>query len=95
MNGGKKFEGVERELTERIIGAAIEVHRELGCGLKEEAYESALCWELQQRGLKVERQVPCPGRLQGHRVVGFSPNEPQKQTLLPTLRASRPPTPPC
>ena len=49
MNGEKKFEGVERKLTERIIGAAIEVHRELSCGLKEEAYEAALCWELQQQ----------------------------------------------
>lgn len=47
-------------LTEKIIGAAIEVHREFGCGLKEEAYEAALCWELAQRGLKFERQAPCP-----------------------------------
>ena len=50
----------ESALTEQIIGSAIEVHRELGCGLKEEVYEAALCWELQQRGLKVLRQVPCP-----------------------------------
>lgn len=50
----------QKELTEKIIGAAIEVHREFGCGLKEEAYEAALAWELAQRGLKVERQVPCP-----------------------------------
>lgn len=48
------------QLTDKIIGAAIEVHRELGCGLKEEAYEAALAWELRQRGLAVERQVPCP-----------------------------------
>lgn len=50
----------QRQLTDKIIGAAIEVHRELGCGLKEEAYEAALAWELRQRGLAVERQVPCP-----------------------------------
>ena len=55
-----KFAGNESELTERIIGAAIEVHREMGCGLKEEAYEAALCWELRQQGLEVARQVPCP-----------------------------------
>ncbi len=45
------------ELTERIIGAAIEVHRVLGPGLLESIYEEALCHELQLRGLRVERQV--------------------------------------
>ncbi len=52
--------GPESELTGKIIKAAIEVHRHFGCGLKEEAYEAALCWELRQAGLKVERQKPCP-----------------------------------
>ena len=47
-------------MTKVIIASAIEVHREFGCGLKEEAYEAALAWELGQHGLKVERQVPCP-----------------------------------
>ena len=56
----EKYTGKETALTELIIGAAIEVHRELGCGLKEEVYEAALCWELQQMGVKVMRQVPCP-----------------------------------
>ncbi|MBR4612378.1 MAG: GxxExxY protein [Kiritimatiellae bacterium] len=55
-----EFQGNQSELTKTIIAAAIEVHREFGCGLKEEAYEAALAWELGQRGLKVERQVPCP-----------------------------------
>ena len=45
------------ELTERIIGAAIEVHRILGPGLLESIYEEALCHELQLRGLRCERQV--------------------------------------
>ena len=45
------------ELTERIIGAAIEVHRILGPGLLESIYEEALCHELQLRGLQCERQV--------------------------------------
>jgi GxxExxY protein len=47
-------------LTERIIGAAIEVHRVLGPGLLESAYEECLAWELAQGGLAVERQVPLP-----------------------------------
>lgn len=48
------------ELTGMIIGAAIEVHRHLGPGLLESAYESCLVFELRSRGLKVERQVELP-----------------------------------
>src|SRR6185437_12622028 len=47
-------------LTERIIGFAIEVHRHLGPGLLESAYEECLCYELQQSGLVFRRQVPLP-----------------------------------
>lgn len=48
------------QITEQIIGAAIEVHRALGPGLLESAYEACLAFELVQRGLKVERQKPLP-----------------------------------
>lgn len=44
-------------LTQKIIGAAIEVHRNLGRGLLESIYEEALCFELEIRGLKFQRQV--------------------------------------
>jgi len=47
-------------ITENIIGAAIEVHRALGPGLLESAYEACLTFELVQRGLKVEQQKPLP-----------------------------------
>jgi len=49
-------------LSNEAIGAAIEVHRQLGPGLLESAYESCLIWELRQRGLSVETQVPVPIR---------------------------------
>jgi len=55
-------------LTEQIIGAAIEVHRALGPGLLESAYEACLAYELQERGLKVERQVPLPVVYKGVRI---------------------------
>jgi GxxExxY protein len=45
------------ELTEKIIGAAIEVHRVLGPGMLESIYEEALCHELCLRGIRVTRQV--------------------------------------
>lgn len=47
-------------LSNKIIGAAIEVHRTLGPGLLESAYEECLCEELDLRGLQYERQKPLP-----------------------------------
>ena len=47
-------------VTEQIIGAAIEVHRALGPGLLESAYEACLAYELAQRGCRVERQRAQP-----------------------------------
>jgi GxxExxY protein len=48
------------ELTQKIIGAAIKIHRKLGPGLLESAYEACLAYELQQAGLRVERQKAVP-----------------------------------
>jgi len=52
----------ENEISEKIIGAAIEVHRILGPGLLESVYEQALCHELHLRGIRFSRQqsVPIP-----------------------------------
>lgn len=47
-------------LTDKIIAAAIQVHKALGPGLLESAYEACLYHELVTRGLKVERQKPLP-----------------------------------
>jgi len=47
-------------LTAEIIGAGIEVHRHLGPGLLESAYRECLCWELQHRGLAVQRELALP-----------------------------------
>ena len=51
---------VINKITETIIGCAIEVHRNLGPGLLESAYEECLFYELQKAGLSVERQKPVP-----------------------------------
>ena len=48
------------QLTEKIIGAAIEVHRQLGPGLLESTYETCLVYELELLGLRVERQKALP-----------------------------------
>jgi GxxExxY protein len=48
------------KITEAIIGAAIEVHRNLGPGLLESAYRQCLCYELSQRGYEALQEVPLP-----------------------------------
>lgn len=48
------------DLTYAIIGAAMKVHRTLGPGLLESAYEACLAYELQKQGFRVERQRPVP-----------------------------------
>ncbi len=55
-------------ITERVIGAAIEVHRALGPGLLESAYEACLAFELREKGLKVEQQKPLPVIYKGVRL---------------------------
>ena len=50
----------ENDLTKRIIGAAISVHKELGPGLLESTYEACLAYELAEREMKFERQKNVP-----------------------------------
>lgn len=56
----QKIDGRVNKITERIIGAAIEVHRHLGPGLLESTYETCLKYELEQRGMYVENQLAIP-----------------------------------
>jgi len=58
----KKAELTEGEIASIAVDAMIEVHRELGPGLLESSYEHCLLYELVDRGLMVERQVPLPLR---------------------------------
>ncbi len=57
-------------LTEKIIGAAIEVHRTLGPGFLESIYEEALVVELRLRGINFERQVEVDVNYKGHVIKG-------------------------
>ena len=51
---------IDDSLSESVIGFAIEVHRELGPGLLESAYEQCLCYEFETHGIPFRRQVPLP-----------------------------------
>jgi GxxExxY protein len=53
------------KLSSLIIGAAIEVHQHLGPGLLESAYEECLCYELEVKNLKYDRQKPLPIEYKG------------------------------
>ena len=55
----------EEQLTGSIIGAAIDVHRELGPGLLESTYEECFCHELHLRNLKFQRQLDLPVAYKG------------------------------
>lgn len=58
----------EKELTYQIRGAIFDVYNTLGPGLLESVYEEALCFELKQRGLKVERQLEVPILYKGNKL---------------------------
>jgi GxxExxY protein len=57
-------------LSNRVIGAAIRVHKEIGPGNLERACESCLAFELEADGLRVDRQVPLPLIYRGHQLDG-------------------------
>jgi len=51
---------IENEISKQIIGCAIEVHKQLGPGLLESAYQECLLYELKQAGLNVRKEKPMP-----------------------------------
>jgi GxxExxY protein len=78
----------EQELTKEIIGAAIEVHRELGPGLLESAYEVCFCYELKLRGIQVECQVPLPVTFKGVRLdCGYRIDAVVRDTVVVELKS--------
>jgi GxxExxY protein len=75
-------------ITERIIGAAIEVHRALGPGLLESTYHACLAYELRQRGLEVEREKVLPVVYKGVTLdCGYRIDLLVEQTVIVELKA--------
>ena len=66
--GTKDTKGKSNELSKLIVDASIEVHRFLGPGLLESAYEAALCHELNLRGIPFERQKSMPVSYKGVKI---------------------------
>ena len=63
--GAEDAEGSVNRLTERVIGLCIEVHKHLGPGLLESAYQTCLAFELEEAGLSFEKEVHLPIRYKG------------------------------
>src|SRR5882757_7606993 len=76
------------ELTEAIIGGAMEVHRALGPGLLESTYEMCLCRELSIRGLRFQRQAPIAVEYKGAKLdCGYRVDLVVDETVLVEIKA--------
>ncbi len=78
----------ENELSNLVIGAAIEVHRHLGPGLLEAVYRECLAHELGSRGLSVEKEVVLPVRYKDLQVVnGYRADLVVQKLIIVELKA--------
>jgi GxxExxY protein len=76
------------QLTSKIIGAAIEVHKTLGPGLLESTYEECLCYELNQRKINYERQKEIPVRYKNNNLdCGYRIDVLAENTVLIELKS--------
>ena len=76
------------QLSSKIIGAAIEVHKALGPGLLESAYEKCLCHELKLRGLSFDNQKPLPLVFKGEEIdCGYRLDIVVDNTIILELKA--------
>ena len=77
-----------RELTQRIVGLAIEVHRHTGPGLLESFYAAALCRELERAGIRVRREVGIPAIYKGEPLpLGFRADILADETVILEIKA--------
>jgi GxxExxY protein len=84
------------DLSHEIIGAAIEIHRTLGPGLLESAYEACLAHELRLRGINFRRQVPLPLTYQGCRLdCGYRMDLVVEELIVVELKAVERKAPIC
>lgn len=77
----------DQEISERIIGCAIEVHRVLGPGLLESAYEEALCLEMGIRGVSFKRQVSVPVLYKGQPIGDYRLDLLVEDTLVVEIKS--------
>ena len=79
---------IQNELSETVIGCAIEVNKQLGPGLIELLYERALCYEFQLRGIDFSRQHSIPVIYKGHGIGNMRVDLLIEDTLILEIKAS-------
>jgi GxxExxY protein len=78
----------ENEISAKIVDAAYHVHTRLGPGLLESVYEAVMAYELEKRGLRVQRQVPIPVTYEDTRFdVGFKADLLVNQLVIVELKS--------
>jgi len=83
------MELIEEELTEKIIGACMEVSNELGCGFLETVYEKALLMVLAAQGIEATSQVRLEVRFRGQVVGEFQPDILVEDRVIVEIKAVR------
>jgi GxxExxY protein len=74
-------------VSNKVIGCAIEVHRHLGAGLLESAYQTALCVELAHRGIRFDRQRVCPLEYRGTVIGEYRPDLIVENTVVVEIKS--------
>lgn len=87
------MELLQKDLTEKVIGACFDVSNELGAGFLESVYEKALLISLKDKGLKAEGQVPLKVKYKGHIVGDFFADILVEEKLIMELKAVKSFTP--
>ena len=77
----------DQVVSNRVIGCAIEVHRHLGAGLLESAYQTALCLELAHNGIRFDRQRLCPLEYRGTIVGEYRPDLIVENTVVVEVKS--------
>ncbi len=80
-----------KPISYKIIGAAIEVHRNFGAGLLESVYEDALCIELDLQNIKYERQKPIELEYKGRRISNLVPDLIVENSVIVELKSVQAP----
>jgi len=79
---------IQNELSDAVIGCAIDVHKQLGPGLIELLYERALCYEFQLRGIDFSRQQSIPVKYKGHGIGTMRVDFIVEDSLILEIKAS-------
>jgi GxxExxY protein len=89
IEDGARLEYPLKDLTEKVIGAAMEVHNQLGTGFLEKVYENALVFELRSRGVEAASQVLVPVSYKGALVGDYVADLLIERCLICEIKAIR------